>query len=64
MFTQSEDPINKTKAAYKNHCSYCHRTNHSISACFKKQRDDEDKRDAYARSKSPQKSFTVLSLPF
>ena len=37
--------------------SYCHRTNHSISACFKKQRDDEDKREAYARSKSPQKSF-------
>ena len=36
---------------------YCHRTNHSISACFKKQRDDEDKKDAYARSKSPQKSF-------
>ena len=31
--------------------------NHSISACSKNQRDDEDKRDAYARSKSPQKSF-------
>ena len=30
---------------------------HSISACFRKQRHDEDKRDAYARSKSPQKSF-------
>ena len=38
-------------------CSYCHRTIHSISACFKKQQDDEDKRDAYARSKSPQKAF-------
>ena len=35
----------------------CHRTNHSTSACFKKQRDDEEKRDAYARSKSPQKTF-------
>ena len=46
-----------TKPAYKKYCSYCHRANHSISACFKKQRDDEDKRDAYARSKSPQKSF-------
>ena len=57
MFTQPRDPNNKTKPAYKKYCSYCHRTNHSISACFKKQRDDEDKRDKYARSKSPQKSF-------
>ena len=57
MFTQPKDPNNKNKHAYKKYCSYCHRANHSISACFKKQRDDEDKRDAYARSKSPQKSF-------
>ena len=57
MFTQPKDPNNKNKPAYKKYCSYCHRTNHSISACFKKQRDDEDKRGAYARSKSPQKSF-------
>ena len=57
MFTQPKDPNNKNKPAYKKYCSYCHRTNHSISACFKKQRDDEDKRDAFARSKSPQKSF-------
>ena len=54
MFSQPKDPNNKNKPAYKKYCSYCHRTNHSISACFKKQRDDEDKRDAYARSKSPQ----------
>ena len=57
MFTQPKDPNNKNKPAYKKYCSYCHRTNHSISACFKIQRNDEDKRDAYARSKSPQKSF-------
>ena len=57
MFTQPRVANNKTKSAYKKHCTYCHRTNHSISACFKKQRDDEDKRDTYARSKSPQKSF-------
>ena len=57
MFTQPKDRNNKNKPANKKDCSYCHRTNHSISACFKKQRDDEDKRDAYARSKSPQKSF-------
>ena len=46
MFTQPKDLNNKNKPAYKKYCSYCHRTNHSISACFKKQRDDEDKRDA------------------
>ena len=57
MYTQPKDPNNKNKPAYKKHCSYCHRTNHSIFACFKKQRGDEDKREAYARSKSPQKSF-------
>ena len=57
MYTQTKDPNNKNKPAYKKYCSYYHRTNHSISACFKKQRDDEDKREAYARSKSPQKSF-------
>ena len=57
MFTQPKDPNNKKKPAYKKYCSYCHRTNHSISACFKKQRDDEYKRDAHARSKSPRKSF-------
>ena len=57
MFTQPKDPNNKNKPSFKKYCSYCHRTNHSISACFKKQRDDEDKRDAYVRSKSPQNSF-------
>ena len=57
MFTQSKVQNNKSKPAYKKYCSYCHRTNLSISACFKKQRGDEDKREAYARSKSPQKSF-------
>ena len=57
MYTQPKDPNNKNKPAYKKYCSYCHRTNHSISACFKKQRDDENKREAYAQSKSPQKSF-------
>ena len=39
----------------KNYCSFCQRTNHSISACFEKQQDDEDKNDAHAQSKSPPK---------
>ena len=33
--SQSRDPNNKTKPAFKKFCSYCHRTNHSISSCFK-----------------------------
>ena len=57
MFTQPKDPNNKSEPAYKKYCSYCHRTNHPNSACFKKQRDDGDRRDAYAQSKSPQKSI-------
>ena len=52
-----ETQITITILHIKKFCSYCHITNHSISACFKKQRDDEDKRDAFARSKSPQKLF-------
>ena len=47
MFTQPRDPNNKTKPAHKKYRSHCHRTSHSISVCFKKQRDDEDKRDAF-----------------
>ena len=54
-FTQSRDPSNEAKPAYRKYCSYCYRTNHSISSCSKKYRDDDDKREAYASSKSPQK---------
>ena len=57
MFRHPRDPNNKHKPAYKKYCSFCDRTNYSISACSKKKRDDEDKRDAYARSKSFQKSI-------
>ena len=64
MFTQPRDPNNKHKPAYKKYCSYCHRTNHSITACFRKQRDVEDRSDAYARFKSPQKSFVQYFRPY
>ena len=64
MFTQLRDPNNESNPAYKKYCSFCHRTNHSISACFKKQRDDEDKRDACAISKTPQKTlYSTVVLP-
>ena len=57
MFTQPRDPNIKNKPANEKYCSHYQRTNDSSSACLKKQRDDNDKREAYARSKSPQKSF-------
>ena len=53
MLTQPRDPNNKKMK--KKYCSYCHRTNHYVSACFK--RDDEDKRESHPRSNSPQKAF-------
>ena len=34
--TQSGDPNNKSKPAYKKCCPYCHKNNHSISNCYKK----------------------------
>ena len=64
MFTQPRDPNVKNKPGSKTYCYYCHGTNHSISACFKKQRNDEDKTDAYARAKSPEKSlYKTFVLP-
>ena len=33
-FTQSRHPNSKHKPAFKKFCSYCHRTNHSISSLF------------------------------
>ena len=57
MITQPGVPNNKIQPAYKICCSYRHKKNHSISTCFKKQRSNRDKRQAYASSKSPQKSI-------
>ena len=34
--TQSGDPNNKSKPAYKKYCPYCHTNNHSISNCYQK----------------------------
>ena len=41
MFTQPRDPNKKHEPAYKRYCSNCHKTNHSMSTCFKK-REDKD----------------------
>ena len=34
MVTQSGDPNNKSKPAYKKYCSYCHKNNHGLSNCY------------------------------
>ena len=57
MFTQPWDHKIKTKPAYKKHCSFCHLTNHFISKCFRKHRDDGNKLEPFARSKFPQKAY-------
>ena len=44
MVTQSGDPNNKIKPAYKKHCSFCHKNNHGLSNCYQKQRDEEYQR--------------------
>ena len=57
MVTQSGDPNNKSKPAYKQNCSYCHKNNHGISICSQKQRDEEYQRYKNQRSRTPQQSF-------
>ena len=57
MVTQSGDPNNKSKPAYKKFCSYCHKNNHGISNCYQKQRDDEYQKYKNQRSRTPQQSF-------
>ena len=57
MVTQSGDPNNKSKPAFRKYCSYCHKNNHSISNCYQKQRDDEYQKYNNQRSRTPQQSF-------
>ena len=57
MVTQSGDPNNESRPAYRKFCSYCHKSNHSISNCYQKQRDDEYQKYKNQRSRTPQQSF-------
>ena len=57
MLTQSGDPNNKSKPAYRKYCSYCHKNYHSISNCYQKQRDDEYQKYNNQRTRTPQQSF-------
>ena len=56
MITQTGDPNNKSKPAYRKYCSYCHKNNHSISNCYQKQRDDEYQKYNNQRSRTLQQS--------
>ena len=58
MFTQINDPNDKSKQQLRKYCIYCHKSNYSISNCFRKQREDkEGKRKAFSRPKSLEKSL-------
>ena len=57
MVTQSGDPNNKSKPAYKKCCSYCQKNNHRVSNCYQKQRDEDYQRYKNQRSRTPQQSF-------
>ena len=44
MFTQTTHPNNKSKAQFGKYCNYCHKSNHSVSNCSRKQREDEERK--------------------
>ena len=43
IFTQTTDPKNRSKPQFQNYCNFCHKSNHSVSKCFRKQRENEEK---------------------
>ena len=56
LFTQTKNPNNKRKPKFRENCNCSHKPTHSISKCFRKQREDgERKRNPISRSKSPVK---------
>ena len=57
MVTQPGDPNNKSKPAYKQYCSFCHKNNHGVSNCYQKQRDEEYQKYRNSRPRTPQQSF-------
>ena len=36
LFTQTTDPVNKSKSPFQNLWYFCHKSNHSVSNCFRK----------------------------
>ena len=66
MFAQTTDPNEKkSKPQIRKYCNYCHKLNHFVPNCFRKQREDEErKRNSYSRSESPAKSFNQYFKAF
>ena len=62
MVTQPGDPNNKSKPAYKKYCTYCHKSNHGVSNCYQKQRDEEYQKLSNPRPRTPQQSFDNTSV--
>ena len=60
MVTQSGDPNNKSKPAYKKYCSYCQINNHGISNCYQKQRDENYQR--YKKSEIKNSSTIICTI--
>ena len=53
VVTQPGDPNNKSKPAYKNYCTYCHKNNHGVSNCYQKQRDEVYQKHRNPRPRTP-----------
>ena len=58
MFTEVTDPKPRSNSQFRNYFNFCHKVNHSVSICFRKQGEDKQrKRNSYVRPKSTVKSF-------
>ena len=55
---QATDLKNLCKPQFRKYFNFCHESNHSVSTCFRKQREDEErKRLFYYGLKTPVKSL-------
>ena len=57
-FKQTSDSKKKSKPQFRNYCNFCYKSNHLVSNCFRKQRENgERKQKSFSRLKSTAKSF-------
>ena len=43
IFTQASDPNKRSKIQFRKYYNYCHKPNHSVSNCFRKEREDGER---------------------
>ena len=61
IFTQTSDPEKKTKPQFLKYCNFCQKCNNSVSSCFRKQWEAEERKlSSYSGSKSPAKIFNQI----